>query len=181
VSVTPYLRVSELRNGLTGWITSEPPGSGGNGGNGSTACPGVGLTAQVRAGAFHAVDPLPPFPPLPGGSDVIQPVNPFRNSDTRKYGVTLTPGRAYEFVLDARVPSNVVATAMNVVSVGASQVGWVKVWPYGQPEPEATTVNFDGGAADSGAVVVGTPNRRFMVKANRATHLIVDVTAYWTP
>lgn len=148
---------------------------------GATACPGVGITAQQRAGVFHSVVVNPPPKPPQGVPDMFHPIAPIRNSDTRRFGKRLVGGQEYEFVLDPSIPSNVMAAALNVAVVDAPGVGWLQIWPAGQDAPDTTVVNYDAGSATNGATVVGTPNRRFMVRANRAVHVVVDVTGYWVP
>ena len=152
---------------------------------GSTQCPGTGVTVQHRAGVFHAATTPPPIPippPLATGDDMLHPINPFRNSDTRKYGSTLVPGQTYEFALNPIFPTATVAAAFNLAVEAQGRRGWLKMWPAGEAEPEETSVlNYEATGAHSNSTIMGIRNRRWNVKSQHPVELVVDVTAYWTP
>lgn len=147
-----------------------------------TSCCGKGLIAQIADGTIGHTQISQPESPLLGVPDMFVPIQPFRNSDTRKYGVPASVG-SYPFGLNASVfPANVTAVALNVTVVDPSTSGFITVWPGG-PWPEASCVNFAGGVGEtSGSVVVGVNGLSgFMIHTSSKAHLIVDVTGYWTP
>lgn len=129
----------------------------------------------------HGAQP-PPTGPLPGGSDMIQPVAKYRNSDTRAYGGMLQPGKDYDFGLNPSVvPSNAVAASLVVAAVPGGTPGWLDIRPAGTPFGNTSTINFEGTGAHNGATTVGVKDLKFTVRCSQPTHVIVDVTAFWTP
>lgn len=126
--------------------------------------------------------PEPPTPPVvyPGVPDMFHPMTPFRNSDTRPFGVSIQPGD-HKFGLAANVfPADVAAVAMNVTAVDPTEAGFITVWPSG-PRPDTSCVNYEKGGAHNGAVVVGIKDFSFMIFNHTPCRLICDITGYWTP
>lgn len=137
------------------------------------------------AGVRLPSDPLPPPPdpvqPLPGGSDVFQPIQPFRNSDTRPFGAPMKAGQQLEFALGQQVPTNAVAVALTATVADARGAGWLTVWPPQGSAPNTSCVNFDTGKPGNGSIVVGVKNGKFRLQLGGAdAHILVDVTGYWT-
>lgn len=163
----------------------------------ATACCGDAVRAQINAGLLDLnagptpppVIPPPTFPnipatPIPGASDMFQPVTPFRNSDTRGFGgAGVAANQIATFgVNPSIVPANAVAVAMNVTVVDPQGPGFLTVWPDGSPPPNTSVVNFPGGpGATNGALVCGLVNRNFNLRLNQQAHLVVDITGFWTP
>jgi len=125
--------------------------------------------------------PTNPATPIPGGSDVFHPLNPpIRNSDTRAFGGDGVGAGVYVFGLNPAIPKDAIAVALNVAAVEPKAAGFLTVWPDG-PRPDTSCVNFPKGGAWNGAVVSGVVNHGFSIYTNVTTHLIADVTGYWTP
>lgn len=126
---------------------------------------------------------FPPSTPLPGVNDMLYPINPYRNSDTRVFGGPIPARTTRRFALSSAVfPANVSAVAMNVTVVDADRPGFVTVWVPGQPLPDASCVNMNGDRhVENGSVVVGVDGLEgFNIHATATCHLVVDVTGYWT-
>lgn len=82
----------------------------------------------------------------------------------------------------AGVPaSGVVAVALNVTVTQAQASGHLTVYPTGQSQPKASNINYVRGdtVANSVVVKVGTGGRVTLYAA-AATHVIVDVTGFFT-
>lgn len=138
---------------------------------------------QFRSDVFTKLYPPPdPVNPLPGGSDVFHPVQPYRNSDTRQLGGVVKANTQMRFSLnDQVIPANAVAVAMNVTVVSANAPGFLTVWPDQGSMPNVSACNFPRSEAATSGVVVGVINRFFRVQVNVPCHIICDVTGYWTP
>lgn len=121
-------------------------------------------------------------PLLPGGSDMFQPIQPTRASDTRAWpGVPLDANKDYTFGLANVIPSNAVAVAvaLNVAVVAPATAGFVTVWPSGA-RPNTSMLNFDKNETANGSIVVGAVSGGFRIATSTRAHVIVDVTGYWT-
>lgn len=152
-----------------------------------TSCCGESYLADLNAGLFdpHAQPPppstIPPATPIPAGDDMIHALaQPARNSDTRGFGgVGVAPGVPMKFGLNPSVvPADAVAVALNVAAVGATEPGFVTVWPSG-PITDTSIINYEAGGAHNGAIICGVVDGSFMIQTSTRAHLFVDITAYW--
>jgi len=136
---------------------------------------------RFRGDVFQRMNPpVTPDPPLQGVPDVFFPIKPLRNSDTRPFGAPVSPGNRV-FGLQAAIPANATAVALNVTALDAAGAGFVTVWPGGS-RPDTSCVNYPSGlSATNGSIVVGVNNHGFSIYNHTTCHLIVDVTGYWTP
>jgi hypothetical protein len=116
--------------------------------------------------------------------------SPQRVADTRTSGAPIASGASQCFPVAgvAGIPSNAAAVVLNVTAVGYGTRGWLTAYPYGQPVPATSTLNFDPSeyaiangtitrVGDGGQVCVnvGTLN-----SAPGSSHVILDVTGYLT-
>ena len=132
-------------------------------------------------GDVWLLNPTPTEPSLPPGDDMLHPVKPFRNSDTRFFGGAVSPGNRVFLVNGDIIPANAIAIAMNVSALDADQAGYVTVWPGGS-RPDTSCLNYQGDRfAYSAGIVVGLVNRGFSIYNHTKCHLICDITGYWTP
>lgn len=123
-------------------------------------------------------------------------ITPCRLVDTRKAGGMVTNTAPRSFVAASTgslagqggdpagcgIPAAAVAIQANVVAVGSSGSGFLKVYPAGAPAPAASFLNFrDGKAvANGGAITVDTSGaKHFTVLTSRTTHVVVDVSGYF--
>ena len=70
-------------------------------------------------------------------------------------------------------------TAMlNVTITGPTADGYITVWPEGQPQPNASNINFTIGQTSPNSVIskLGMGGR-VCLAATASTHIIVDLTA----
>lgn len=147
---------------------------------GATACPGNGIRSQISDGAVRP-EPISPAPPAPitppttTGDRDMHVHEPFRNSDTRKFGTMLQPGTDYEF--GVTVPADAVAVVMNVAAVQPSADGWLAIWGTGA-YPGTSTVNAKASAATNGFAIVPCPNRTVKVRVATPMHVVLDVCGW---
>lgn len=108
--------------------------------------------------------------PLGGGG-------PYAVNETRLYVVP--PNCGIHPTTEA-VSLNITAT-----NTGPQAFGHIKVWPFGQPEPNVSTLNYPGpGATVANAAIVplGGSERRLYVKSgNAGADVIIDTNGYFSP
>ncbi len=121
--------------------------------------------------------------PYPGR---FQPITPCRAVDTRlaENGPILAAGTSRSFPLLSSacgLPSFVAAYALNVTVVPPAPLSYLTVWPTGHAQPFVSTLNAMDGAVVSNAAIVGAgTGYAISVFASHATHVILDVTGYFT-
>jgi hypothetical protein len=79
----------------------------------------------------------------------------------------------------AGIPTDADTAVLNVTAVGADASGYLSVWPCGQPQPTASSVNYAARQDTPNLVVskVGTGGR-VCVFSSRNVNLVVDVSGY---
>lgn len=90
--------------------------------------------------------------------------------------------------IDCGLTSRIRAVHVNVTAVsvtGVAQPGWVTVYPYGAPRPNASVLNFTVGQIVPNAFTVPTcvfcDSELNLFNAIGTTHLIIDVLGYSEP
>jgi Viral BACON domain len=118
------------------------------------------------------------------------PVTPCRIADTRNAtgpfgGPSLAAAIGRDFNIPASscgIPANAVAYSLNLTVVPLVPLGYISVWPTGQPQPVVSTLNsFDGRIKANAAIVPAGLNGAFSVFATDPTHVIVDINGYFVP
>ncbi|MBL8227414.1 MAG: hypothetical protein JNL98_03015 [Bryobacterales bacterium] len=124
---------------------------------------------------------------------MFYPVTPCRISDTRAGGGKLgeygppqiAAGGTRTMNVPASgcgIPGNAQAYALNVTAVPPGLLSYITVWPGGQTQPLASTLNaFDGQVVANAAIVPAGLNGTVSFFASEATDLVVDVTGYFAP
>ncbi len=137
------------------------------------------------------------FAPASQSTLEFYPLTPCRVADTRNSGEpeglgppSLSAGVPRNFpVLDAtscfqQIPPGVTPAAysLNFTAIPHGPLGYLTVWPYGQDQPNVSTLNAPTGAVTANAAVVpaGT-NGEISAYANNATDLAIDVNGYFAP
>lgn len=119
----------------------------------------------------------------------IVPLSPQRILDTRAGGTTIdgqfaatglvAAGSTLELTVAGRggVPADASAAVLNLTATDAAGIGYVTVWPCGQPRPVASSTNFAPGAASPNTVVtdIGTGGKVCLYAGEAGVHLIADV------
>lgn len=119
------------------------------------------------------------------------PVKPCRVADTRKPagplgGPYLTggaPGRPFQPLSSGcGIPSTVQAYSLNFTAVPHGPLGYLTVWPTGQPQPLVSTLNASTGTVTANAAIVPAgPDGSVSVFASNDTDLVIDVNGYFAP
>jgi hypothetical protein len=118
------------------------------------------------------------------------PVTPCRVADTRDpdgpFGGPLLPGQTTrDFILSQSacgIPANAQAYSLNFTVVPAGKLNYLTVFPTGQPQPVASTLNSrDGRIKANAAIVPAGTNGAVSVFATDDTQLIIDVNGYFVP
>jgi hypothetical protein len=78
--------------------------------------------------------------------------------------------------------SGVGAVAVNVTATQPTVGGYFTVWPAGQPQPNASNLNFSGGQTIPNLVIakVGTNGQISIFNASGCTHAIIDVVGWFS-
>lgn len=167
--------------------SGQPAGTGpyrmtlsGTGTNGERVPP-FSVTVQVTG----SQNP-PTVAPVPLTGDLkFVPVTPTRILDTRPTVQSLGPASRVDVRVTgvAGIPADAKAVAINVTTAHSSAVTHVRAWPAGRPMPSASVLNADAARSASAAgVVLGVGGEGKISLYNNAgsTHLLVDVTGYYT-
>ena len=116
-----------------------------------------------------------------GGGFVSMP--PVRALDTRTALGPVGPGETIDLPVAGSfgVPSDATAVALSVTVDAPTAESWLTVWPTGDTEPLASTLNFTPGAvvANNAVVGVGTDGSVSIRNAFGSTQIIVDVVGWF--
>ncbi|HVF03508.1 MAG TPA: hypothetical protein VNA20_01590 [Frankiaceae bacterium] len=116
-------------------------------------------------------------------------LDPFRLCDTRRSDTSCPAGilgAGEEVVVGVAghggVPAvGVSAVTVNLLSVGATQAGLLKIWPDGTPRPTATALFYKAGQtiANMMTVKVGTNGKVRVSSGIGQTHVVVELAGYY--
>ncbi|CAN5581202.1 hypothetical protein BH10ACT2_BH10ACT2_25770 [soil metagenome] len=130
----------------------------------------------------------------------FHPLVPCRLVDTRQINARIPNQGHYDFNAydgtsvdqggfdgDCGVPYAALAVELNVVSVGSTTQGYLKLYPYLAIEPNASILNYSAGQNIANTATVarcilvggGLCDHDFTVYAHTAAHLLVDVLGYY--
>jgi YVTN family beta-propeller protein len=83
---------------------------------------------------------------------------------------------------DCNIPSSAAAYSMNVSVVPQGPLGYLTVWPAGQPRPLVSTLNsLDGRIKANAAIVPAGAGGDISVYASNTTNVVLDVDGYFAP
>ena len=112
----------------------------------------------------------------------FQPVSPCRIVDTR-YSTPILGGgsRDFDFVgSPCQVPAGVAAYSLNVTVVPRGGLGYLTIWPAGQPQPFISTMNsLDGRIIANAAIVPAGAKGVVSVAVTDTTDVILDINGYF--
>jgi hypothetical protein len=118
------------------------------------------------------------------------PVTPCRVADTRNAngplgGPAIQSQTSRDFAVPngtCGIPSTALAYSLNVAVVPQNELGYVTVWPTGQPQPLVATLNsLDGRVKSNAAIVPAGSNGGISVYATDTTQVILDINGYFVP
>ena len=115
--------------------------------------------------SFYAVTPCRVLDSrLPAGAP------PF--STTRDVNVTASP---------CGIPATAQAFVFNATVVPPGPLGFITMWPQGQTQPLAATLNAYDGAVTNNMAIVPTTTGSISVYPSAPTHLVLDIVGYFAP
>ena len=162
----------------------------------NTAITPAGMNGSIDA---YATDTTDLVIDINGYFDVARPTAasysfyaaaPCRLLDTRSPdgpfgGPTLGAGGSRDFMFATSpclVPTSATALSMNVAVVPAGPLGYVTLWPTGQPQPTPPTLRSpDARIISNAAVVPVGPGVGVSAYASDRTDLVLDVNGYFAP
>ena len=109
---------------------------------------------------------------------------PCRVLDTRQVlpGTPFTGERTASIAGGAcSVPLAATGYVLNATVVPAGALGYLTLWPDGQPQPLASTLNALDGSITSNMAIVPNLNGSIDAYASGLTQLILDITGYFAP
>ncbi|MDG4821764.1 hypothetical protein O7635_07850 [Asanoa sp. WMMD1127] len=123
----------------------------------------------------------------PGAADSFLPLwSPYRMLDTREIGnMPIGPGQAIvAYAYDNECYTygcSRSALVANLTVTGAQSAGYLTVYPYGQPRPAASVLNFNPNETIANLVTVGLTDNKFMIYNSSAkpVHVVVDGAGYY--
>jgi uncharacterized repeat protein (TIGR03803 family) len=125
------------------------------------------------------------------GSYQFYPLTPCRIIDTRngQDEGTLQAGQERDYALptynsDCTIPSSATAYSLNVTVLPTQgTLGYLTVWPQGEPQPYVSTLNDPTGTVVANAAIVpaGSNQTTAFYPYNNDTDLLVDVNGYFAP
>jgi hypothetical protein len=65
--------------------------------------------------------------------------------------------------------------------VPSGAIGYLEIWPTGQPQPVASLLNSDGRVKANAAIVPAGSNGAVTVYSSDATQVIIDINGYFVP
>jgi hypothetical protein len=115
------------------------------------------------------------------------PVTPCRVLDTRNEagafgGPELAANATREFAIQESacgIPASAAAYALNITIVPDAALGYLSIWPAGQAQPLASTLNSDGRVKANAAIVPAGVNGGVSVYVTDSTQLIIDISGYF--
>ncbi|BDC48970.1 hypothetical protein F183_A12860 [Bryobacterales bacterium F-183] len=119
--------------------------------------------------------------PRTGSGAHFTPIAPCRVADTRIDIPSGIPTNSFRnFDLSTCVPYYATAVAVNITLVPRGQLGYLSVWPTGQPQPVVSTMNSLDGRIKANAAIVGLgTNRQISVYVTHAADVVLDVSGYF--
>jgi hypothetical protein len=123
---------------------------------------------------------------LPAGAMLFIPVAPCRIVDTRDGAGPNWAGEARDvlisdsFANSCGIPTTATAFSLNVTAVPLKTLGFLTIWPTGQPRPNVSTLNsWDGRIKANSAIVDAGTNGQLSVYVSDVSHFILDIDGYF--
>jgi hypothetical protein len=148
------------------------------------------LSATNAGGTVTATTTVSVTAPVPTPSAALQfyPVAPCRIVDTRTpYGggtIAAQSTRTIGVLSSAcGIPAKAAAYALNVTVVPKyGTLGYLTLWPYGQAQPQGSTINsLDGSIVANSAIIPAGAAGSLSAYASNATNLVLDIDGYFAP
>ena len=124
------------------------------------------------------------FAPAGPGALSLYSVAPCRVLDTRHAGGAFSGELTVDVVNSlCGPPSTAQAYVFNATVVPRGSLGYLALWPDGQPQPVVSTLNATDGAITSNMAIVpaGTEGKIDAFAASGITNLLLDISSYFAP
>ena len=131
------------------------------------------------------------FTPVNGSNLAFYLLPPCRVADTRNPpgplgGPFLSGGQERDFpILQAsscNIPSNAQEYSLNLTAVPRGPLGYLTVWPAGQPQPGVSTLNAPTGTVTANAAMAAAGSGGdIAVFPTNDTDLVIDINGYFAP
>ena len=122
-------------------------------------------------------------PPGPGGLSLYT-TPPCRILDTRQPPGS-APGNGTTAVSvtgsTCGIPSSAQAFVLNATVVPPASLGWLTLWPVGEAEPKASTLNALDGSVTSNMALVPAIGGSIDFYSSDPTYVILDIFSYFAP
>ncbi|HLJ17134.1 MAG TPA: right-handed parallel beta-helix repeat-containing protein [Bryobacteraceae bacterium] len=154
----------------------------------------AGAGGQISVYASDATDVILDIngyfvPAAPAGGLSFYAAIPCRIADTRNAigafgGPSLRGGSPRSFVIPASscgLPSTAQAYSLNITAVPRGVLGYLTIWPAGQSQPLASTLNSSGGTVTNAAIVPAGTGGAVTILATDDTDVIIDISGYFAP
>ena len=117
-----------------------------------------------------------------GPFQFIPSVSPCRLIDTRDTGGPIQGGTSRNFnvpQLGCDIPNGAAAYSLNVTVVPQGSLGYLTIWPQGDIQPFASTMNSRDGRVKANAAIVPAGNNAVSVYVSDTTNIILDINGYF--
>jgi hypothetical protein len=117
------------------------------------------------------------------------PITPCRVADTRNAnglfgGPVMGANTSRDFGIPSsacNIPATASAYSLNVAVVPHGPLGYLTLWPAGQPQPLVATLNSDGRIKSNAAIVPAGTSGAISAFATNSTDLVIDINGYFVP
>ncbi len=134
-----------------------------------------GVTFESIAPAHLIVDAYGAFSPTGAG---LAPSGPSRVLDTRS-DVALAAGVTRP--VDVSAPAGAVGVVASVAVIAGAEGGFISAFPCGAAVPPTSNINFGASSVVTNTVVSTLGSGQLCLRSNVSTHVVVDVTGFFTP
>ena len=125
------------------------------------------------------------FAPASSGPNPISLyyLSPCRALDTRAPGQGAFQGELIVGIAESPcgVPAGASAYVLNATALPSGMLGFLTLWPDGEDEPNASTLNAYDGAITSNMALVPTLDGATDAYASNPMNLLLDITGYFAP
>jgi hypothetical protein len=183
----PWINVTSTSSGFTVAVNPAGLAAGPHSATISVTAPGATNTPQtVSVTLTISAEALIP----PASAARFVPVTPCRIADTRSVtgpfgGPGLPRQTSRDFAIPGSacgIPSSAMAYSLNVAVVPSGPLGFLTLWPTGQPQPLVATLNsIDGRIKSNAAIVPAGLNGAISTFVTDATDVILDINGYFVP
>ncbi len=113
----------------------------------------------------------------------LVPVTPCRLLDTRQAGGPIQGGTSRSFTVPqlggCSIPTSAAAYSLNVTAIPHGSLGYLTIWPTGEPQPQVSTMNSPDGRVKANAAIVPSSNSAVSIYVSNTSDVILDINGYF--